>query len=67
MVSVGCFLMTALSGLTTVFSEDLISLTIKPRGRLKDQKKQILGIQCSSKGAGTGCSSVKINADVLSG
>lgn len=32
MVSLGSFLVTSLTGLTTVLSEDLISLTIKSKG-----------------------------------
>lgn len=69
MVSLGCFLVTTLTGLTTIFSEDLISLTIKPRGWLRVEetvKQQILDILCSSKGEDIGCSSVRINTDTLS-
>lgn len=40
MVSLGSSLVTTLTGLTTVSSQDLISLTIKPKGLLKESKKQ---------------------------
>lgn len=54
MVSLDSFLVTTLSGLTTILSEDLISLTIKPQRMIESVEEtvvhQILDILCTSKG-----------------